>query len=91
MPKLSNTQTILLRSAAARASSSVLPLPEECKIRGAALHRTLTSLLQHGLVAEASTGTPAEVWRNTNANGVSHGMGLTVTPAGLAAVGVEER
>jgi len=91
MPKLSNTQTILLRSAAARANFSVLPLPEECKVRGAALHRTLTSLLQHGLVAEASTGTPAEVWRNTNANGVSHGMGLTVTPAGLAAVGVEER
>jgi len=91
MPKLSNTQTLLLRSAAARANFSVLPLPEECKLRGAALHRTLTSLLQHGLVAEASTGTAAEVWRNTNADGVSHGTGLTVTPAGLAAVGVEER
>jgi len=91
MPKLSNIQTVLLRAATSRANFSVLPLPEECKARGAALHRTLTGLLQHGLVAEAGTGTAAEVWRNTDADGVIHGMGLTVTPAGLAAVGVEAR
>ncbi len=89
MPKLSNTQTILLRSAAARASFSVLPLPEECKVRGAALERTVTALLRRGLVAATDTSEAAEIWKRSDANDASQGIGLIVTPAGLAAIGVE--
>ena len=45
MPKLSDTQAVLLAAAAARADLSVLPLPAALKLNGAALERTLRALL----------------------------------------------
>lgn len=89
MPKLSDTQTNLLRSAAARANFSVLPKPEGLNVKGAALERTVTALLRRGLVAATDTNNSIEIWKRSDANDASQGIGLIVTPAGLAAIGVE--
>jgi hypothetical protein len=53
MPKLSDTQAVLLATAAARADLSVLPAPETIRLEGAALERSLGALLRRGLIAEA--------------------------------------
>ena len=44
MPKLSDTQAVLLAAAAARSDLSVLPPPETLGLKGAALERTLKAL-----------------------------------------------
>ena len=41
MPKLSDSQAVLLATAAARPDLSVLPPPETLTLKGAALERTL--------------------------------------------------
>jgi DNA-binding MarR family transcriptional regulator len=79
MPKLTNTQLVLLDAAAAREDLSLLPLPETLRLRGAALDRTLQALIRRGLVAEAMIGKGASKWGSGR---------LVVTPAGLAAIGI---
>ena len=54
MPKLSDSQAVLLATAAARSDLSVLPPPETLTLKGAALARTLGALIRHGLIAEAT-------------------------------------
>ena len=54
MPKLSDTQAVLLATAAARSDLSVLPPPETLTLKGAALERTLSALIRRGLIAEAA-------------------------------------
>ena len=53
MPKLSDTQAVLLATAAARSDLSVLPPPETLTLKGAALERTLSALIRRGLIAAA--------------------------------------
>ena len=92
MPKLSDTQAVLLAAAAARSDRSVLPAPETLKLKGAALAQSLKALRGRGLIAEApseSRGSgrsgPAAPRRRGGRNR------LTVTPAGLAAIGSRRR
>ena len=82
MPKLSDTQAVLLTTAAARPDLSVLPPPETVRVRGAALDRTLRALVARGLIAEAAVEGRAKrsKWASNP---------LVVTPSGLAAIGVE--
>ena len=56
MPKLSETQAVLLSAAAARPDRSILPAPEALKMKGVALERTLEALLRQGLIAPTSVG-----------------------------------
>ena len=56
MPKLSDSQAVLLATAAARSDLSVLPPPETLTLKGAALARTLSALIRRGLVAEPGGG-----------------------------------
>ena len=58
VPKLSDTQVVVLTAAAARADLRVLPAPETLKLKGPALERTLQALLNRGLIAEAATTEP---------------------------------
>ena len=90
MPKLSDTQAVLMAAAAARADLSVLPAPETLKLKGAALERTLKALLDRGLIAEApSTGRDAtSTWADPVVD-AGEGKRLVITPAGLDAIGVE--
>jgi hypothetical protein len=49
MPKLTDTQSVLLLAAAARPDLAVLPPPKVLKAKGAALERTLEALRRRGL------------------------------------------
>lgn len=86
MTRLSDTQTILLSTAAARKTRSVLPAPESVSAQGRALDRTLAALLKRGLVAEKEVRDETAVWRRAEDGAL---LGLTITAAGLAAIGPE--
>jgi hypothetical protein len=90
MPKLSDSQAVLLATAAARSDLRVLPPPETLTLKGAALARTLSALIRRGLVAE-----PAVERRGRKSKWVVEEddtrkpQRLIITPAGLDAIGVE--
>ena len=52
MSKLTPTQQKILTAAAARRGGTILPLPEDVKLRGGALETTLASLVKRGFVIE---------------------------------------
>mgnify|MGYP001052966626 CR=1 FL=1 len=86
MTKLSDTQAIILSSAAQREDRIALPLPES--LRGGATAKVVGAMLAKGFLQEADAdmrkGEP--VWRET---GDGHGVTLVATDAGLAAIGIE--
>ena len=83
MPKLTDTQLVVLSAAAQRDDRAVLPLPKSIKVKGAAVTKTLESLLKKGLLQETPAGREAEPWR-TNKDG--RRSTLLATDAGLAAL-----
>jgi Protein of unknown function (DUF3489) len=90
MPKLSDTQAVLLATAAARADLSVLPAPETRQLQGAALERTLTALIRRGLIAEVPESGRARKSKWVVEEDDEHKRKrLVITPAGLEAIGVE--
>ncbi len=86
MTKLSDTQAIILSSAAQRDDRIALPLPES--LRGGAAAKVVGAMLAKGFLEEvdADTRKGEPVWRET---GDGHGVTLVATDAGLAAVGIE--
>ncbi|MGF6862955.1 hypothetical protein ABIE69_003546 [Rhodobacteraceae bacterium MBR-64] len=86
MTKLSDTQAIILSSAAQRDNRIALPLPDS--LRGGAAARVVGAMLAKGFLQEVDAdmrkGEP--VWRET---GDGHGVTLVATDAGLAAIGIE--
>ncbi len=52
MPKLSDTQLVILSAAARHKDGAVLPLPRSLKVNKAAATTVLKSLLKKGQVAE---------------------------------------
>ena len=91
VPKLSDTQAILLAAAAARPDLSVLPAPETLRLKGAALERTLKVLRARGLIAAAPTTARAKLSKwvgGPNADAADRRR-LIITAAGLEAIGVE--
>lgn len=85
MPKLTDTQLVILSTAAARDDGAVLPLPDSLKIKGGAVTSVLESLLKKGLIAEQPAAPGAEVWRESDDGGR---VTLVITDAGLRAIGV---
>jgi hypothetical protein len=84
MPKLTDTQLVILSTAAARNDGAVLSLPDTLRIKGGAVNSVLKSLLKKQLIAERPAMPGAEVWRESD-NGR---MTLVITDAGLQAIGV---
>jgi hypothetical protein len=91
MTKLSDTQVIILSAAAQRDDGNVLPLPGS--LRGGAATKVVGALLSRGLIAERITDSMAKadpalnrIWRNEPDG---RGVLLTITPAGLDAIGIE--
>ncbi|MCC0066627.1 MAG: DUF3489 domain-containing protein [Rhodovulum sp.] len=82
MPRLSDTQAILLTAAAARTDLSLLPVPDTIRLKGGALRRTVKSLLDRGFIADG-------IGSDTMAQPASGGTRLVITPKGLAAIGVD--
>jgi hypothetical protein len=86
MPKLTDTQTIILSAGAQRPENIALPLPKG--LAGAAAKMAVTKMIEHGWLQEVDAnlrrGEP--LWRET---GDGHGTTLVVTEAGLLAIGIE--
>jgi hypothetical protein len=86
MPKLTDTQTIILSRAATRPGNLAMPLPEG--LHGAAAKVAVTRMVERGWLEEVDAdirkGDP--LWRET---GDGHGTTLIATEAGLDAIGIE--
>ncbi|SLN77724.1 DUF3489 domain-containing protein [Roseisalinus antarcticus] len=86
MPKLTDTQTIILSRAATRPDNLAMPLPEG--LRGAAAKMSVTKMIERGWLEEVDAdlrkGEP--LWRET---GDGHGTTLIATGTGLEAIGIE--
>ncbi len=86
MPKLSDTQLVILSAAARRKDGTVLPLPRSLKVNKAAATTVLKSLLKKGLAAERPAAADAAHWRETRDGGRT---AIAITDAGLQAIGVD--
>ncbi|SUZ33247.1 hypothetical protein ROE7235_03016 [Roseibaca ekhonensis] len=86
MPKLTDTQSLVLSRAATRPGHLAMPLPEG--LNGAAAQKAVTAMVTRGWLEEVDAnlrrGEP--LWRET---GDGHGTTLIATEAGLAAIGIE--
>jgi len=87
MTRLSDTHSVILSAAAARANSALLPVPLSVRAKGKALERSLGALLKRGFAKERVTRRTDEVWRHDEEE---RALGLVATSQGLAAIGVEE-
>jgi hypothetical protein len=83
MPKLSDTQLVLLSNAAKRDDGAIV---RPAKSHPPALANAIKSLLSLALVRTIAKSGQIPVW-DTNADGST--FSLVVTPAGLEAIGVE--
>ncbi len=86
MPKLTDTQLVILSAAARRQDGAVLPLPRSLKVNKAAATTVLKNLLKKGLVAERPAAADEAHWRETRDGGRT---ALAIADAGLQAIGVD--
>jgi hypothetical protein len=86
MPKLTDTQSVILSAASQRADNLALPLPKG--LHGAAAKKVVTMMIARGWLEEvdANMHKREPLWRET---GDGHGTTLVVTDAGLLAIGIE--
>ncbi|MCH9052434.1 MAG: DUF3489 domain-containing protein [Proteobacteria bacterium] len=80
MPKLSETQLVILSAAAGRKTRAVLPLPKSLKISKGAAANVLKALINKGLIEEHPAGPRTEVWREDK---TGRRFTLTISDAGL--------
>lgn len=85
MPKLTDTQLVILSAAAQRDDGAILPLPDSLKVKGGARTKVLASLLDKGLIEERPAPAGAEIWREA-ADGAR--LSLAITAVGLDAIRV---
>ncbi len=86
MPKLTDTQLVILSTAARRQGRAVLPLPKSLKIKGGAVTKTLEGLRKKSLLDEEPATRSAAAWREGEDG---RRMMLVITDAGLQAIGVD--
>ena len=84
--KLSDTQLVLLNSAAQRENGSVLPTPPSISAKPPQLKKSLEALLKRQLVAEQPLRNLDEAWREEN----DQRLGLIITDHGRAAIGIDD-
>ncbi|NRQ25991.1 DUF3489 domain-containing protein [Aliiroseovarius sp. xm-g-7] len=86
MPKLTDTQSIILCRAATRPDNLAMPLPEG--LAGAAAKMAVAKMVERGWLeeVEANLRRGEPLWRES---GDGHGTTLIATEAGLAAIGIE--
>ena len=87
IPKLSDTQLVILSAAAQRDDRSLLPFPESLTVKGAALDKVIATLCKRNLIEERRIADGAPEWRRDDDN---RAQGLFITTAGLLALGIEE-
>ncbi len=84
MPKLTDTQLVILSAAAQRKDGAVLPLPTSLKIAKARATTTLKGLVNRGVITEQPAARNQEAWRKTQ---VGERVALVITKTGLEAIG----
>jgi hypothetical protein len=86
MPKLTDTQSIILSRAATRPDNLAMPLPEG--LAGAAAKMAVAKMIERGWLeeVEANLRRGEPLWRET---GDGNSTTLIATEAGLAAIGIE--
>jgi Protein of unknown function (DUF3489) len=87
MPKLTDTQLVILAGAAQREDGSILPLPKKLKLGAKAIEGVLSDLVKNKLVAEEPAADRAPSWRETTDG---QPMTLKITASGLRAIGAQE-
>ena len=85
--KLSDTQLVILSTAAQRDDGSLLPFPETLTAKGAALSKVIDTLCKRKLVQAKQTFNGAPEWRRDDEGGP---LGLFITKNGLLALGINE-
>ena len=83
MPKLTDSQLVILSAAARRQDGAVLPLPKSLRIKGSAVTKTLEGLRKKGLLEEKPATRDSEAWRETDGG---RRMMLVITDTGLRAI-----
>jgi hypothetical protein len=86
MPKLTDTQLVLPANAANRDDGSILPLPKKSKLDRETADSIFKDLIKRKLVAERTAASTAQIWREDDGG---QPVALTITPAGLRAIGAE--
>jgi hypothetical protein len=86
MPKLTDTQLVILAAAARREDGSILPLPQRIKLDAEAASGLFKALIRRKLAAERPAKGSEAGWRETAAG---ERIALVITGAGLKAIGVE--
>ena len=84
--RLSDTQLVILASAAGRTDLRVMPVLESVKAHGAALTRSLQSLLKRGFLVESPAETDDVEWRRDDEGAP---LTLKISEQGLASLGIE--
>jgi len=84
--RLTDSQLVILSTAAKRDGGAVLPLSRSVKLNKGAVALVLKSLLKHKLVAEQGAAPGEEAWREEK-NGQR--FALAITAAGLDAIGID--
>jgi hypothetical protein len=85
MPKLNDTQLMLLSTASQREDGSLLPLPTST-CSAAQLTKAKDTLRKAGLIVERETTQASTAYRSED----ELRYGLFITPAGLAAIGITD-
>ena len=83
MPKLTETQLVILSAAAARDDGAVLPVPASLKAKGGAVTSVLDGLRKKRLVEETPAAAGAASWREAKGG---QRMTLVITAAGREAI-----
>src|SRR6185312_8586597 len=86
MPKLTDTQLLILSTAAQRDGGAALPLPKPVKLRGAAVNHVLRSLLKKNLLTEQPAGHDAAAWRESKDG---QRLMLVINDAGKQEIGID--
>jgi len=86
MPKLTDTQLVILASAAKREDGSILPLPRKPKLDPDAAVAVFKDLIKKKMIAEQPAGRGAATWGNSEDG---PGLMLVLTDAGLRAIGAQ--
>jgi Protein of unknown function (DUF3489) len=84
--KLSDSQLVILTTAAQRTDGSLLPFPQSLTAKGATLNRVVGTLCKRKLAEERRTINGAPEWRRDE----KHGLGLFITKRGLLALDITE-
>lgn len=83
MPKLTDSQLVILSAAAKCDDGAALPPPKSLKVKGGALTTVLKNLLKKGLLEETPASPDAAAWREADDG---RPMTLVITKAGLQAL-----